>query len=394
MSLRERVTQNLIARRSNILNGEINSIPSPLRRFREDFVGVEQAKYYLLTSVTKGGKSQFGSYMFIYNPLLYAYYHRNQLDVKIFYYPLEETPENVMERFMSYLLYTMSDGKVRISPRDLKSTDNEKPLSEEVLAILNSQEYVDIIDFFESHIIFSSSTNATGVWKECKRYAEENGTVHTKKKKVTEVNEFTGEKTVKEVEGFDYYEANNKKEYKIIFYDHIGLTSIERGMDLRQSINKLSEYFVILRNRYGFSPVVIQQQAFFENLDAFKMDKLRPSIANLADSKAVSRDVNICLSLFSPYKYELRDYLGYDVTKFKDNIRFLEVLINRDGQSNGMIGLFFDGCCNIFHELPPPTDKVGMDKYYAYLSTLREKSKVTFMLFGYKIKKFIKDIRI
>ena len=54
MSLRERVTQNLIARRNNILNGEINSIPSPLRRFRDDFVGVEQGKYYLITSVTKG----------------------------------------------------------------------------------------------------------------------------------------------------------------------------------------------------------------------------------------------------------------------------------------------------------------------------------------------------
>ena len=54
MSLRERVTQNLTARRDNILNGEINSIPSPLTRFRDDFVGVEQGKYYLITSVTKG----------------------------------------------------------------------------------------------------------------------------------------------------------------------------------------------------------------------------------------------------------------------------------------------------------------------------------------------------
>ena len=38
MSLRERVTSNLSARRNNILNGQINSISSPLPRFREDFV--------------------------------------------------------------------------------------------------------------------------------------------------------------------------------------------------------------------------------------------------------------------------------------------------------------------------------------------------------------------
>ena len=392
MSLRERVINNLNARRDKLLHGEINSIPSPLTRFRDDFVGVEQGKYYLITSVTKGGKSQFGSFMFIYNTLLYAYNHPEQLTVKIFYYPLEETPDNIMERFMSYLLYSMSEGRIRISPKDLRSTDNDHPLSEEVLNLLECDDYTDILNFFESHIIFSSSTNATGVWKECKRYAEENGTVHTKTVKVTDVDEFTGEKTIKEVEGFDYYEPNDPKEYRIIFYDHIGLTSTERGMDLRQSINKLSEYFVILRNRYGFSPVVIQQQAFFENMDAFKMDKLKPSITNLADSKAVSRDVNICLSLFSPYKYELRDYLGYDITKFRDNIRFLEVLINRDGQSNGIIGLFFDGCCNVFCELPPASDKAGIESWYTHLNSIRHKTGISLMMIAVRIKQFIKKI--
>ena len=54
MSLRERVINNLNARRDKLLHGEINSIPSPLTRFRDDFVGIEQGKYYLVTSVTKG----------------------------------------------------------------------------------------------------------------------------------------------------------------------------------------------------------------------------------------------------------------------------------------------------------------------------------------------------
>lgn len=389
MSLRERVLNNITNRRNRLLNGEINSIPSPLVRFRDDFVGIEQGKYYLVTSVTKGGKTKFASYMFVYNTLLYAYYHPEQVHIKILYYPLEETASTILENFMCYLLYTLSKGQIRISSTDLKSTNNDKPLSEEIIQILSSEEYTSILNFFEEHVIFSTSTNATGVWKECKKYAEDNGVIHTKKTKITEVNEFTNVKEVKEVEAFDYYESNDPKEYRIIFYDHIGLTSTERGMDLRQSINKLSEYFVILRNRYGFSPVVIQQQAFFENMDAFKMDKLRPSITNLADSKAVSRDVNICLSLFSPYKYELREYLGYDITKFKDNIRFLEVLINREGQSNGIVGLFFDGCCTIFQELPPPNDKSSLEEYYRYLIRLRQKTGISLMLIASKVKHYL-----
>ena len=39
---------------------------------------------------------------------------------------------------------------------------------------------------------------------------------------------------------------------------------------------------------------------------------------------------NIVLGLFSPFKFSLREYEGYDITKFRDNIRFLEVLVNRD----------------------------------------------------------------
>ena len=313
---------------------------------------------------------------------MYAYANPDKLRIKIFYYPLEETPENVLERFICYLLNLKS--RIRISPKDLRSTDNNKPLNEDILKLLDTEEYSGIIKFFEENVIFSQSTNATGVWKECKKYAEDNGVVHTKKIKVTgDLGE------TKEVDAFDYYEPNDPKEYKIIFYDHVSLTSIERGLDLRQSIGKLSEYFVILRNRYKFSPVVIQQQAFFETTDAFKMDKLKPSIATLADNKAVSRDCNICLSLFSPYAYELRDYLGYDITKFKDNIRFLEVLLNRDGQSNGIVALYFDGCNSTFAELPLPNNEKELNKVYSMLNKNRT-SKV-FITFVSKLKKFFKN---
>ena len=115
MKLKDRVLLNLKERRERLLSGKINSIPSPLLRFKDDFVGVEQGRYYLVTAATKAGKSQFASFMFIYNTLLYAYAHPEQVNVKIIYYPLEETPENVMERFMSYLLYTLSEFKIRIN---------------------------------------------------------------------------------------------------------------------------------------------------------------------------------------------------------------------------------------------------------------------------------------
>ena len=377
MSLKERVLGNLKRRKEKLLSGGINSIPSPFMRFSDDFIGIEQGSYYCVTSTTKGAKTQFASFVFVFNALLYAYNNPDKVRLKIFYYPLEETPEDIMTRFMSFLLYTLSNGKIRVAPVDLKSTKNHKPIDDTILDLLNTEDYSNIIQFFEDHVIFSASTNPTGVYTECKRYAEEHGTVYKRKQKVKD--EFTGE--TKEVDVFDHYEQDDPDEYRIIFFDHVSLTSTERGLTLKQSIDKLSEYFVILRNRYRFSPVVIQQQAFAgEGLDAFKENKLRPTIANLGDSKYPSRDANVVLGLFSPFKYELPEYQHYDITKLKDNVRFLEVLVNRGGSPGGLVALYFDGAVNYFNELPRPEEKEALKQIYDFLVESRKRKSIKIFL--------------
>lgn len=54
MSIINDTLQNIKTRRQRILDGNINCIPSPFKRFSNDFVGVEQQTYYVITSFTKG----------------------------------------------------------------------------------------------------------------------------------------------------------------------------------------------------------------------------------------------------------------------------------------------------------------------------------------------------
>lgn len=285
MTLKERALKQLEERRDKLLNGGINSIPSPFKRFSSEFLGIEQGKYYVVTSSTKVGKSQLTSFLFLYTPLLYAYKHPDKMRLKVFYFPLEETPEDIMHRFMSYILFKLSNGAIRVSPTNLKSSDNS-PISEDIISMLKNEECTKILDFFEETVEFSSSRNATGMYKEVKKYLEEHGTTHYKKQKVK--NDFG--QTI-EVNAFDYYEPNDPDEYIIIIYDHVSLTIPEQGFSLKQSVDKVSEYFVLLRNRYKVSPVLIQQQSFeLESLDAFKNNKLRPTAQGLSDSKYPSRD--------------------------------------------------------------------------------------------------------
>ena len=387
-TLKDRVLSNLQERRDRILNGQLNCIPSPFKRFRNDFIGIEQSCYYCITASTKGGKSQFTSYTFIYEPLMFCYYTNKDIDLKVLYFPLEETPERILQRFISWLLFTHSKGEIRISPRDLRSTTDAVP--QEILDILQEEEIQNIINYFEEHIIFSTETNPTGIYKFCKQYAEENGTVYTKPGKYKDE---LG--TIRETQVFDRYVQNNPNEIRLIIIDTINLIDTERGLSLKQSMDKMSEYLAkYLRNRYHYSPVVIQQQAFEgEGNDAYKLNKFKPSIANNGDSKYTARDSNIVLGLFSPFKFGLAEYEGYDIRKFKDNIRFLEVLISRDGELGGVCPLLFDGAVSAFKELPRPNEVNELNSIYEYLNKVRNPRKeISKIFFSFNIKSKVKQL--
>ena len=67
--------------------------------------------------------------------------------------------------------------------------------------------------------------------------------------------------------------------------------------------------------------------------------------------------------------------MGYDVTQLKDHLRFLEVIVNRNGEMGGLLPLWFDGAVCDFEELPKPDAKdakgnLAMDKWYSQSRTL------------------------
>lgn len=367
MSLIQRVLSNLEERRQRVLSGNINCIPSPFKSFLNDFPGIEQGKYYLFSGASKSAKTQLTSYLFVYTPILYAYYHPDKLRIKIFYFPLEETPEKITMRFMCHLLYVLSDKKIRISPMKLQSISKENMVDEEILKILNSLEYRSILDFYEDHVHFISERNPTGCWKTINKYAQEAGTIH--KKTILIENKETGIKQEKEV--FDYYEPKDKDEYVEIIYDHASLIELERGMSRKECIDKLSEYFMVFRNRYNYIPVLVQQQNLETiGLDAFKANKIRPTLAGLADSKNPGKDCSVMLGITNPFAFELPEYLKYDIKKLRGYARFLEVVLNREGESNGVLALYFDGATNFFAPLPSAKDETNLQKVYKLIQAI------------------------
>lgn len=287
MELTQRVIKDITEKRQRILDGKINCIPSPFVNFRNDFPGIEQGKYYLISGASKSGKTQLASYLFLYQPIMYAYEHPDQIRIQIFYFPLEETPESITMRFICYLLYSLSGEKIRVSPMQLNSINKDNILDENVLKLLNTFQYQSILNFFEDHVHFITERNPTACWKTINRYAQEAGTTY--RKTITIENKETGIKQEREV--FDYYQPKDPDEYVEIIWDHAGLTDSEKGMSLKERIDKLSEYFMIFRNHYNYIPVMIQQQNIETiSLEAYKTGKISPTLAGLADSKNTGKD--------------------------------------------------------------------------------------------------------
>ena len=355
----QRTKQKFRRNLERVENHGVNCIPSPFKFFRNEFPGVEQKKYYLVSGAAKSAKTQLTSLLFLYTPLLYAYYNPDKVRIKIFYFNLEESDERITARFMSYLLYTMANPCIRKSPMDLESIIEGKPITHDILDVLDTTEFNNILDFYQSHVEWGTSRNPTGCWRQVSDYAKKHGTIYEKYDKIKD-------KMVP-----DYYVPNDKEEYVIIIWDHAGLTRQERDkeskqlLSLKESIDKLSSYFVDFRDFYHYTPVLIQQQnADTISLEAYRYKKIMPTLAGLADTKNTGKDCNLLLGITNPHAFEIGDYRGYNTQKLGGWCRFVEAVMNRDGESNGYLPLYFDGAVNYFEALPKFGDERKLEEIY------------------------------
>jgi hypothetical protein len=122
---------------------------------------------------------------------------------------------------------------------------------------------------------------------------------------------------------------------------------------------------MVFRNHYNYIPIMIaQQNTETISLDAFKANKIRPTLAGIADSKNVGKDCSVMLGITNPFAFELPEYLKYDITRLRGYARFLEVVLNREGESNGVLALYFDGATNYFAPLPKYDNINELNKVY------------------------------
>lgn len=344
---------NRLKNRKRIIeNGGINCIPCPFPRFSNVWPGLTWKRYYLISGGSKAAKSQFASNVFLYNSILYAFYNPDKIKLKIRYYPLEEDKDTVVDRFICFLLKTL--GNKRIDTAKLESL--ETPLSEDILELLDSEDYSEILDFFLDTVKFVYKSTADEIRDDIDKFAEENGILE------------------KSEEGsLLKYTPNDSKTLLMTYTDHVGMLQTN-GESLKSAIDRLDKKYVESRNICYMTHVVVQQQnQQSASLDSYKLGKIEPTLMGLADSTNTGKSCDIMFGIVNPYYWELNEYIGYKIKDgLRDNCRFIKVVLARKDVSapGSYLSLFFDGACAIMKELPRPGNTAEINRIYNYCKTL------------------------
>ena len=372
MSRFEEVQAENELRRERIIQGKYNCLPFPFERFRKVYPGVEQGKYISITANQKVGKSKLADSIFVYAPLFFMLEHP-EIKVKVIYFSLEMSAKEKYNEFLCHLL--AREDKIHIDTRRLRSVD--KPCDPHIFELLKSERYQRIIKAYEDMVIFNDSDkNPTGIRKFYRDYALEHG--HYNYQTVKVKNKFTGEMEEEKVlDPIEPYTQDDPDEYRIIILDNAANISTEKNYETsRAAIEKVSKDAIVAKKQLNYIFVLIQHQAQSqESVENIKLGRMRPTADGLGDNKTTSRDLNCLMGLYNPAKFleEVKEdtYKGYNIARLKNYCRFLEIIDDRDYGAGGCyIGLFFDGATSTFKELPLPTDRKALEKFYKYAEFL------------------------
>jgi hypothetical protein len=330
-------------------------IPSPFKRFGVEWPGIQQAQYYLVSANQKVGKTQISDFLFVYNPIEFIRNSQTNIKIKVFDFNLEMSKGSKIRQAIVHRIF-LKTGRI-MTTRELDSIYADKVLPDDMLRFVEADR--EWFDFFLQRVEYIDDIrNGFGIYKYVRAFFEANGKYTYREIETTDDD---GNRKVIKVE--DRYTPNDPDLFVIIKVDNVNLLTPEKGSTLFDAIGKFSsDYMVKARNRWGAIPVVIQQQSLAkEGNESIKMGRTRATADGLADNKATSKDCNVFMGLYSPFRNSEPAYLKYDITKLKDHYRNFYIDFDRNGNACET-SLYFHGAVNFFRELPK-ADEMTVEKY-------------------------------
>lgn len=322
-------------------------------------VGLRKSTYYLIGGYTGSLKTATVDAAFILNPHQWVSSSSNTTGVKlkVFYFSMERKRVLKMAKFIAQKVFKEHGFIFSVSKIMgwLSKTYKLKPNEHDLIKL-----YKDWINHLLNEVvtIIDAPINPMGIKKTIDEYAKNHGKVE----KLDSHNSI--------------YIPNNPKELVLVIYDHIGLQKREsRTKDgvkhqfnsKKEIIDQSSEDARKFRDFYGYSIIKVSQfNRSIANPMRIKNGDVEPQLEDFKESSNTVEDADVVFSLFDPWRYNVPDPSGYDLTRLRDEngvkkYRSLKVLKNSYGSDDLRIGLAVEPITGTFKEMKKLSEMTNSD---------------------------------
>lgn len=290
-----------------------------------------------------------------------------------FYIALLEDPIELFEdRLFCHVLYDKYG--ISIDPMYLNSM-RESILTDNVEKYFKDVDEI-VEDVLKYCTVINSIYTATGLYMWLKTESTKLGEHHMKEHKFEYKNP-DGSKFYEVKPIYSHYVPKDPELHNIVIVDNLNNLaeefdkSLQRSLTVRDAMGKWARDYARLQicKHWNWTVWNIMQTALEydkKEFTAFRgeqiIEKTEPTLNALGDNKIVSRDHHLILALYSPSRFGIKRYEGYNIERLGDAFRALIILKSNFSQSNVKLPLFFHGACSYYLELPIP-EKLTDEKY-------------------------------
>lgn len=277
---------------------------------------------------------------------------------------LEDPRELFEDRLFCRVLYLKSGKKLSVDPMELNSM-KKNPVSKEVEDLFEEVDKV-VEDILSYCTIYDSVYNATGIYKNLRTVSSTMGE-HIWETRKFNYKKSDGSTYTKPVEVYKEYIPINEEEHNIVIVDNLNNFSEEYNEKAKRQLNTKDCMGLWCRDygrlqitkHWNWTIVNVVQTALETDRQQFDLmkgkqviEKVEPNMSSLGDNKMIARDHHLILGLFSPSRFGIDEYEGYDIEKLGDKFRAVIILKSNFSISNVKVPLYFNGACSYYSELP------------------------------------------
>lgn len=288
---------------------------------------------------TGSGKTSIVDELCILNPFRYLKHHGRLSHWKGTYWSMERKKEFKIAKWHANVIFRDTREVIPME-RILGWVHKEHRLTHNEHDLIMS--YKGFFEELFSHIqIIDGRQNPTGIRKFIRAEAEKYG-------KIEEIDEY-----------HKVYLPNDEELLYMNIFDHAGKLKKEKGKSTKDTIDDFSDDCSnTYRDFYNMCNHIISQfNRDINNPMRLKAGDVEPRIEDFKDTSDLGEDADFTYSLFDPWRYNVPDPSGYDLSKLRDpdgskKYRSFKILKNSYGAEGVRVGMAYQPQTGIFKELP------------------------------------------